>query len=97
MRLNEESIIDQYSTKLLFPRLDTFPENLFHTRQEDGLALITSLRTSSNLRNNVVQLRDQGLRGLDLDERESVYNDLTELANGYSFGFDSGSDSGADD
>ena len=97
MRLNEESIVDRYSTDLLFPRLDTFPEDLFRTRQEDGLALTTSLRTSSNLRNHLVQLRDQSLRGLDLDERESVYNDLTELANGYSFGFDSGSDFDADE
>ena len=97
MRLNEESIVEQYSTNLLFPRLDTFPEDLFHARQEDGVALTTSLRTSSNLKAHVVHLRDQSHRGLDLDERESIYNDLTELANGYSFGFDSGSDSGVDE
>ncbi len=97
MRLDEETIVDQYSTNLLFPWLDSFPDNLFSTRQEDGLALTTSLRTSSNLRNHMVRLRDQSPRGLDLDERESMYNDLTELANGYSFGFESGSDSGADE
>lgn len=97
MRLNEESIVEQYSTNLLFPRLDTFPEDLDWMKQEGGIALTTSLRTSSNLKNHVVQLRDQSLGGLDLDERESIYNDLTELANGYSFGFDSGSDSGLDD
>ena len=97
MRLHDESILERYSTNLLFPRLQSFPENLFDTRQEDDLALTTSLRTSSNLRNHVVQLRDQSLGGLALDERESIYNDLTELANGYSFGLDSGSDSDADE
>ena len=98
MRLNEETVVDQYNTTLLFPTLDTFPDSLFRThRHEDGLALTTSLRTSSNLEEHVVDLRDQSLRGLDLDERETMYNDLTELANSYSFGWDSGSDPGEDE
>jgi Tubulin domain len=97
MRLNEETIVDQYETSLLFPLLDTFPDSLFRTqRQGSGLALTTTLRTCSNLKPHVVQLRDEIVGSLDVEERESLYNDLTELANGYSFGWEEGSDSGED-
>ena len=98
MRHHEETVVDQYNTNLLFPKLDTFPASLFRVNQQnEGMSLTTSLRTSSNLKDHVLSLRDQSLRGLDLDEREDMYNDLTELANGYSFGWDGGSDSDEDE
>jgi hypothetical protein len=34
---------------------------------------------------------------MELEERETIYNDLTELAEAYSYGWDSGSDSGEDE
>jgi Tubulin domain/Misato Segment II tubulin-like domain len=98
MRLSQETIIDRYRTRLLFPMLDTFPNTLFAShRQGSGLALTTSLKTTSSVKVHVVRLRDDSLTGLGLDEREVLYNELTELANNYSFGWESGSDSGEDE
>lgn len=98
MRANDETVVDEYKTDLLFPGLDTFPDTLFRTQvQGSGLALTAALRTSSKLKKQVIELRGLSLRGLDLEERESMYNDLTELASGYSFGWEDGSDSGEDD
>ena len=37
------------------------------------------------------------MRALALDERESLYSDLTDLAEAYNFGWDMDSDIGEDD
>lgn len=49
------------------------------------------------MKNRVIGLRDATFRLLQIDERESLYNDLTELAQNYNFGWESGSDTGNDD
>ena len=96
-RHNDESIVETYESSLLFPKLDTFPENLFRTTQSGpGLELTVALKTTSTMKSKVLNLRNETARALTLDERESLYNDLTELANAYSFGWESGSDSGED-
>jgi hypothetical protein len=101
MRLNEETIIDRYNTRLLFPILDTFPDTLLRrTTGADNskIPLIAALRTSSNLKTHVLELRDAAMRGgIERDEREDIYNGLTEIATAYSFGWDEGSDEGDDD
>jgi len=45
----------------------------------------------------LTDLRDITTRAVSLDEREALYNDLTDIANHYNFGWDSGSDTGEDD
>lgn len=96
-RLNEETVVKSFQSDLLFPLLDTFPNDLFRTKAgEKELALNTSLCTNVTMKSLVTSLRDRSIRTLELDEREPMYNDLSELANGYSFGWESGSDSGED-
>jgi hypothetical protein len=49
------------------------------------------------MKNHVLDLRNATTRLLQLDERESLYNDLTEMAQNYAFGWESGSDTGDDE
>lgn len=97
-RLNEETIVETFETKLTFPLIDSFPETLFRSQAErsSGLELTAALNCTSSMRAYILHLRDVSRLGLTSDDREATYNDLSELANHYSFGWDSGSDSGAD-
>lgn len=49
------------------------------------------------MKSRVTSLRDATSRLVALDERENLYNDLTELATNYSAGWESGSDNDDDD
>ena len=89
--------MEKFETKLTFPLLDSFPESLF---RPDGLRssleLTAALSSSSGMKNHILQLREVTRRGLTSDEREATYNDLSELANNYSFGWENSSDEGED-
>jgi hypothetical protein len=93
-RLSQETVEERFSTKLTFPQLDSFPDTLFDGR--GGLEVATALSTNSSMKDQILRLRDVAQRGLASDERENIYNDLSEIATSYSFGWDSGSDSGED-
>jgi hypothetical protein len=93
-RLNEETVEERFSTQLTFPQLDSFPDTLFDGR--GGLELATALSTNSSMKDRILRLRDSAQRGLASDERENIYNDLSEIATSYGFGWESGSDSGED-
>ena len=95
----EQTIIERFSTRLAFPRLDSYPETLFRTGHSDPhfLELKTALSSSSTVRKHVLQLRSAAQLGISRDERESIYNDLSAISNNYTHGWDSGSDSGEDD
>ena len=96
-RLNEETIVEHFHSSLLFPMVDAFPDDLFRTKSaQKHLALTSALSTNAIMKGRVTELRDKTMRGLDLDEREGLYNDMTDLANGYIFGWESSSDSGED-
>ncbi|EXJ57928.1 hypothetical protein A1O7_05351 [Cladophialophora yegresii CBS 114405] len=98
-RLNEESVVEIFQTALQFPLLDTFPNTLFQTsrRGQQGLDISTALVCDSRMKDRVLDLRNTTSRLVPLDERESLYNDLTQMAQSYSIGWESGTDSGADD
>ncbi|KIW66471.1 hypothetical protein PV04_05804 [Phialophora macrospora] len=98
-RLKEESVVEIFQTALQFPLLDTFPDTLFRTGRQgqQGLDISTALVCDSRMKDRVLDLRNTTTRLLPLDERESLYNDLTEMAQSYGIGWESGSDSGADD
>lgn len=89
----------RFQTDLQYPILDTFPERLFQTTRENkgGLDISAALVCTSGMKSRVTSLRDATTRLVPLDERENLYNDLTEIAINYSIGWESGSDSGNDD
>ncbi|KEF59284.1 uncharacterized protein A1O9_04128 [Exophiala aquamarina CBS 119918] len=98
-RLNKESVVEIFQTDLQYPILDTFPERLFQTQRQDqgALDITAALVCTSATKNKVIDLRDATFRLVQIDERESLYNDLTEVAQNYSIGWESGSDTGNDD
>lgn len=49
------------------------------------------------MKDRILDLRNTTHRLIPLDEREALYNDLTQMAQGYSIGWESGTDSGMDD
>lgn len=49
------------------------------------------------MKDRILDLRNTTLRLMPLDEREALYNDLTQMAQSYSIGWESGTDSGMDD
>lgn len=62
-----------------------------------GLDILAALVCHSSMKQRILDLRNTTFRLMQLDERESLYNDLTQLAQNYSVGWESGSDSGVDD
>ena len=82
----------RYNAELPFPLLDSFPDRLFTLHPASGgLDIDAAIMSTSRTKSHVLGLRDAVTRLLDIDERETMYNDLTEMANNYSFGFDSDS------
>ncbi|KAJ9609771.1 mtDNA inheritance, partitioning of the mitochondrial organelle [Cladophialophora chaetospira] len=98
-RHNDESVVEIFQTALQFPLLDTFPDTLFETGRtgQQGLDISTALVCDSSMKNRVLDLRNTTARLASLDERESLYNDLTQIAQNYGIGWESGTDSGVDD
>lgn len=88
-RLDEETIVEKFDTRLTFPLLDSFPEPLFRTRNvHHKLEVTAALSSTSSIKDQVLRLRDVSRQGVPGDEREIVYNDLSEIANNYAFGWD---------
>ena len=89
----------RFQTDLQYPLLDSFPHSLFQTRQQDRKALDISaaLVCTSTMKDRILGLRDATFRMMQLDEREIIYNDLTEMSQHYSVGWDSGTDTGDDE
>jgi hypothetical protein len=79
--------------------LDTFPDTLFINsgRNPTGLDVSAALISSSRTKDQILDLRNTASKLLPLDERESVYNDLSQMAQCYSIGWESGSDMDGDD
>ncbi|KAK0646632.1 tubulin domain-containing protein [Cercophora newfieldiana] len=95
-----EPITRSYTSDLRFPLLDSFPQ-IF--RQESGspltetMDITTSLSTDSSISDRLKLLRTTVSRSIGLEDRETIGNDLAEMADEYHEGWSSGSDSGDDD
>jgi len=95
-RYNEEAIVDRYSIPQALPQLDTSPSSLFKSPPGGPLAkgwfCTSGLTTSSTTKQKVFELRDvvaRHNRAVAMDEREELYNGLTEVGEKYAFGWES--------
>lgn len=95
-RYNEEAIISIFSIPLAFPHLDTIPASIFRGTSKASspkeLSLACGLTTSSRTKHTVFELRDivtRHSRAVSIDEREELYNGLTEVGEKYDFGWES--------
>ncbi|KAK5074958.1 hypothetical protein LTR64_001163 [Lithohypha guttulata] len=101
-RYNEEAIVESFHVPLGFPRLDAYPAGLFDfpedqtTGDRRKISLTAGFTTSSKANERILNLRDlvtRHSRAVAVDDREELYNGLTEVAQRYAHGWDSGSES----
>ncbi|OCK74685.1 tubulin nucleotide-binding domain-like protein [Lepidopterella palustris CBS 459.81] len=97
-RFASSPIVQRYSAPLLFPLLDSFP-SIFNvgSGQSKKLAVCSGLSTSSSVADQVRSLEHIVRRLVSTDERETLSNGLEMIAEEYTEGWDSGTDSGEDD
>ncbi|KAL2181533.1 tubulin domain-containing protein [Thermothelomyces heterothallicus CBS 202.75] len=99
-RSSYEPVTKSYYSDLRFPLLDSFPE-IFRGDDDKPLTefvnIISSLSTDSSVSGKLKQLRSTVMRSIALEDRETLGNDLMEMADEYHEGWSSGSDEGEDD
>ncbi|KAL2164364.1 hypothetical protein VTH06DRAFT_3580 [Thermothelomyces fergusii] len=103
-RSSYEPVTKSYDSDLQFPLLDSFPEIFRDDDDDDGgkpltesVSIISSLSTDSSVSGKLKQLRSTVIRSIALEDRETLGNDLMEMADEYHEGWSSGSDEGEDD
>jgi hypothetical protein len=94
-------VLRQYHTTCAFPLPSSFPQVF---RDEEGLRLDgngarlkASLTTDSSLSRRLRDLRATVSRSFAIEDRETLGNDLADMADEYHEGWSSGSDVGMDD
>lgn len=100
----------RYTTPLPFPLLDSYP-HIFHVRDQhaeddddehdvddnDKVGITAALSTDASVSERLKQLRTTVSRSIGIEDRETLGNDLAEMADEYHEGWSSGSDEGDDD
>lgn len=90
----------RYHSSLAFPLLDSFPK-IF--RDEEGQVLdhtvdiTASLTTDASVSARLKALRTTVSRSIGIEDRETLSNELAEMADEYHEGWSSGSDEGDDE
>lgn len=95
-----ETISRRYRSTLNYPLLDSFPEVFRNDKGEalkGNIAMTTSLSTDAELSGKLRGLRSIVTRYIGLEDRETLGNELAEMADEYHEGWSSGSDFGDDD
>lgn len=95
-----ETISRRYRSTLSYPLPDSFPD-IFRDDKGEALkskiAMTTSLSTDAELSGKLRALRSTVTRFIGLEDRETLSNELAEMADEYHEGWSSGSDFGDDD
>lgn len=90
----------RYRSTLNYPLLDSCPQ-IFNNDNgqalKNNIAVTTSLSTDSELSGRLKSLRSTVTRLIGLEDRETLSNELAEMADEYHEGWSSGSDDGEDD
>ncbi len=97
---NNTDQMSSYHSSLQFPILDSYPE-IFRNDDDEALAgpldVTTSLSTDSSVFGRLKSLRSTVIRSFGLEDRETLGNEIMEMADEYHEGWSSGSDDGEDD
>ncbi|KAK7712531.1 mtDNA inheritance, partitioning of the mitochondrial organelle [Diaporthe eres] len=99
-RGQREAISRRYRSTLSYPLPDSFPHIFKDGKGEElkgGAAVTTSLSTDAALSGRLKSLRATVTRLIGVEDRETLSNELAEMADEYHEGWSSGSDSGEDD
>ncbi|KAL2263750.1 hypothetical protein VTK26DRAFT_5394 [Humicola hyalothermophila] len=95
-----EPITKSYNSDLRFPILDSFPDIFRGENGEEltgAINITSSLSTDSSVSDRLKRLRMTVLRSIGIEDRETLGNDLMEMADEYHEGWSSGSDDGEDE
>lgn len=91
---------DSYHSAVDFPIIDSYPKILRDSRGsplKDHAAVRTALTIDSSVMAKVRGLRSTVVRYIGVEDRETIGNELAEIAEGYKEGWSSGSDDDDDD
>ncbi|KAI1264072.1 tubulin domain-containing protein [Xylariaceae sp. FL1019] len=92
--------VHNYRSKLAFPIIDSYPK-IFRDSNgsaiQENMGIRTALSTDTSVMDKVKALRTGVIRSIGVEDRETIGNDLAELAEGYKEGWSSGSDDDDDD
>ncbi|KAK3990240.1 tubulin domain-containing protein [Cladorrhinum sp. PSN332] len=99
-RSQYEPVTASWTTPLAFPILDSFP-GVFRDEDDEPLNravnITTGLSADSSVYKRLKALRESTISSIAIEDRESLGNDLMEMADEYHEGWSSGSDDGEDD
>ncbi|KAI1167822.1 tubulin domain-containing protein [Nemania serpens] len=87
--------VHHYFSGLSYPMLDSYPsifKDNHGNRIKEPLAMRTSISTDTSVMTKVRGLRTAVIRYIGLEDRETIGNELAEIAEGYKEGWSSGSD-----
>lgn len=99
-RLNAEPIVEHYGSKLEFPVIDSFPQDLLPTtRTAKSFPVLATLRSTCKTRDRLRIMQRSIRAALGFEERETLLNGLAEIGEQYQDGddIDDSSDFGNDD
>ncbi|KAB5558146.1 tubulin domain-containing protein [Coniochaeta sp. 2T2.1] len=93
-------VTKRYHSSLAFPLLDSFPK-IFRDDQnqvlDHSVDITASLTTDASVSGRLKALRTTVARSIGVEDRETLSNDLLEMADEYHEGWSSGSDEGDDE
>ncbi|KAI1801619.1 tubulin nucleotide-binding domain-like protein [Daldinia bambusicola] len=92
--------VHNYRSLVAFPIIDSYPK-IFRDRYghpvKDRISIQTALSTDSTVMDKVKALRSTVIRSIGLEDRETIGNELAEIADSYKEGWSSDSDDDDDD
>ncbi|KAI2639605.1 tubulin nucleotide-binding domain-like protein [Hypomontagnella submonticulosa] len=92
--------VHNYRSRVAFPIIDSYPKifrDVYGRPLKDHVSIQTAISTDSTVTDKVKALRNTVLRSIGLEDRETIGNELAEIADSYKEGWSSDSDEDYDD
>ncbi|KAI1404003.1 tubulin nucleotide-binding domain-like protein [Hypoxylon fuscum] len=92
--------VHNYRSRVAFPIIDSYPkifQDSYGHPVKDHVSIQTALSTDSTVTDKVKALRNTVVRSIGLEDRETIGNELAEIAESYKEGWSSDSDEDDDD
>ncbi|KAI1384650.1 tubulin nucleotide-binding domain-like protein [Hypoxylon trugodes] len=92
--------VHNYRSRVAFPIIDSYPrifQDIYGHAVKDHVSIQTALSTDSTVTDKVKALRSTVVRSIGLEDRETIGNELAEIADSYREGWSSDSDEDDDE
>lgn len=97
---SEANQCHSYRSLVAFPIIDSYPKIFRDSNghpMKDRVSIQTALSTDSTVTDKVKALRSAVIRSIGLEDRETIGNELAEIADSYKEGWSSDSDDDDDE